>query len=386
MDKKVCSQCGRELPFWFYNKSRDKKDGLRSECRFCYVSKRYNQSPKESEVKPFRKCKMCQKTFAITSFPKDENSYDGISYFCKDCHKTYNSARVIKKSSTEEPIVFEKKCQKCGRILPSSSFSKDHTRPDGLNARCKDCMREYKLKRKKEKQEKLLLDKGLEHIITCSYEDLELDERINDERNASWIGFVDWQHIETNPIDIHPRLEHGIYIKEFANNNYFMYNYQYLGCEIGYPSFNYRDIRSSYIRFQTGCFHESYPQSELDGWMANTEKELQIIQNWGYANDKIVELTTIGELAQSHDYIGIFAKNGAVFVLDDEDVEEDGTITIYTEIINDFHYYKGEVTGIHPDTKCIAWRNRENIVEPMQLKEVCNLTQDELEFLLTPLK
>lgn len=52
-----------------------------------------------------------------------------------------------------------KLCPRCKRILPSDSFSKNSSRPDGLQAYCKDCQRQqsqdYKQKRTAKRRERI---------------------------------------------------------------------------------------------------------------------------------------------------------------------------------------------------------------------------------------
>lgn len=52
-----------------------------------------------------------------------------------------------------------KLCPRCKRILPLDSFSKNSSRPDGLQAYCKDCQREqvqnYKQKRTVKRRERI---------------------------------------------------------------------------------------------------------------------------------------------------------------------------------------------------------------------------------------
>lgn len=406
MEYKVCSRCRKQLPVEFFNKNNNKSDGLRSECRFCYIKSRYNNSPKEDKVKPFRQCKMCHRTFSIATFPKDPNSYDGVSYFCKECHKAYDKAFVVLKkivphpSDNNNPNQY-KVCNKCGRLLPLTMYSKDRTRPDGLNSRCKDCMSQYKKNKYDNEHPKKTKAKSKVDVNNISYEnfmgnlssnDILADELIEMERDESWSKYVDWDKIDETYLDIHPRLEYGVFKQEFTHNNYFMYNYVYCdGFDVNYPFFYYRDIRSSEMRFHDKIFHESQEQCELGRWMADTSKELEFIKKWGYAEDIVVELITFGELAERHDYIGIFAKNGSAFILDDEETLDDGLVNIYMEIVNDFHWYSAEITNIPPETKCIAWRKVKH-EKPKEQEIVnnntseCNLSQDELDFLLTPLK
>lgn len=52
-----------------------------------------------------------------------------------------------------------KLCLRCERILPLDSFSKNSSRPDGLQAYCKDCQRQqsqdYKQKRTVKQRERI---------------------------------------------------------------------------------------------------------------------------------------------------------------------------------------------------------------------------------------
>lgn len=52
-----------------------------------------------------------------------------------------------------------KLCPRCKRILPLDSFSKNSSRPDGLQAYCKDCQRQqsqdYKQKRTVKRRERI---------------------------------------------------------------------------------------------------------------------------------------------------------------------------------------------------------------------------------------
>lgn len=408
MEYKVCSKCRKQLPVEFFNKNNNTSDGLRSECRFCYIKSRYNNSPKEDKVKPFRQCKMCHRTFSVATFPKDPNSYDGVSYFCKECHKLYDKAFIVPKKVEMHPadnndLNSYKVCHKCGRVLPLTMYSKDRTRPDGLNSRCKDCMSLYKKNKydkehpKKDTKKMDIYSKGeLAYLPSdvsddLTYNDLMNDERIEEERDESWSKYMNWDKLDEEYCEIHPRLEYGVFKKEFTHNNHFMYNYLFLKGYMNYPAFQYRDARSSELRFQKRNFSESEDYEDNSGWMADTEKELDIIKKWGHAEDVVVELLTIGELAERHNYIGIFAKNGSAFILDDEEILEDGSVTIYTEIVNDYHFYSGEIRNIPPETKCIAWRKvkqekpKEQEIVNNNTSE-CNLSQDELDFLLTPLK
>ena len=46
-----------------------------------------------------------------------------------------------------------KVCYKCGRALPIEQFSKDKSKKDGLNGKCKECDAQYREEHKEERQQ-----------------------------------------------------------------------------------------------------------------------------------------------------------------------------------------------------------------------------------------
>jgi hypothetical protein len=50
--------------------------------------------------------------------------------------------------------VAEKECYGCGKVKPASEFHASKVEDDGLQNRCKDCQREYRARRKVEKNGK----------------------------------------------------------------------------------------------------------------------------------------------------------------------------------------------------------------------------------------
>lgn len=74
---------------------------------------------------------------------------------CKDCgmlfpKSHFSKGRTICKKCTVEISKNSKTCKKCGVTKKASSFSKDKRNSDGLHAWCKDCKKEYMIKKRKE--------------------------------------------------------------------------------------------------------------------------------------------------------------------------------------------------------------------------------------------
>jgi uncharacterized OB-fold protein len=72
-----------------------------------------------------------------------------------------------------------KKCSKCGRELPITSYSKKTGAKDGLQEMCRDCkaayMREYTSRKKQDKVEKIIVKQEEQpHALMKIYTDPEL--------------------------------------------------------------------------------------------------------------------------------------------------------------------------------------------------------------------
>lgn len=72
-----------------------------------------------------------------------------------------------------------KKCSKCGRELPITSYSKKTVAKDGLQEMCRDCkaayMREYTSRKKQDKVEKIIVKQEEQpHALMKIYTDPEL--------------------------------------------------------------------------------------------------------------------------------------------------------------------------------------------------------------------
>lgn len=84
-------------------------------------------------------CIKCKENKELSEFYKCSASKDGYNSYCKECNKKEVAKNRKNNRNKEKKEVFEKKCQRCGRILPISFFNKDIGRIDGYSCSCKEC-------------------------------------------------------------------------------------------------------------------------------------------------------------------------------------------------------------------------------------------------------
>lgn len=90
-----------------------------------------------------RLCTKCLRFLSWDSFYRSKLGANGKMSICKTCMDRSNHAYVDRiKSNTSVTPITEKKCSKCGRVLPVSCFYRLVTRLDGLEGSCKECRRE----------------------------------------------------------------------------------------------------------------------------------------------------------------------------------------------------------------------------------------------------
>ena len=153
-----CRICGLTLPIKMFNKNKERKNGYYNFCKNCQknkikeIEKRWEQERNKARFEFSldevleKKCKICGKILPVSKFWKRRASKDGYGHYCKECesNKIKKRNKLLKKRSfPEELIPKEKHCNKCGRLLPSSKFSRDSTASDGLSSICKECYSEY---------------------------------------------------------------------------------------------------------------------------------------------------------------------------------------------------------------------------------------------------
>ena len=106
------------------------------------------EAPKE---KPgTRVCKQCGRELPLEQFTRSCKSRDGYTHTCKECFSAQMSEKKkalwASKPKKEKPVQEQevlpegqKRCRRCGRILPVTAFGRHATTPDHLHPTCTEC-------------------------------------------------------------------------------------------------------------------------------------------------------------------------------------------------------------------------------------------------------
>lgn len=128
---KKCTKCGEWLVASSVNfyKHKGGKYGLRAECKKCRKKyfRVYDKKRREKELQ---------------------------EYFIEQRRKELEEKKTKEKNAEAKVTVTEKRCKKCGRILPAKAFYKNKAHKDGLQPYCKECQNEYAKERYYEHIEK----------------------------------------------------------------------------------------------------------------------------------------------------------------------------------------------------------------------------------------
>ena len=100
-----------------------------------------------------KRCHRCKKWKGRSRFSRNRTQKDGLQLYCKQCVRDYRLKRVgagrVKKYFTYEEShrivdgVKEKRCYRCKKWKDRSRFSRSRKLKDGLCAICKQCARDY---------------------------------------------------------------------------------------------------------------------------------------------------------------------------------------------------------------------------------------------------
>lgn len=100
--KKKCPRCTRELDLINFYKVKSNKAGLYTYCKECAVKDtqhRQKSAVKFSVVE--KKCGMCQVVKSSSDFYKNNYYANGLSQYCKDCRKKYESSPLRHQQAAE---------------------------------------------------------------------------------------------------------------------------------------------------------------------------------------------------------------------------------------------------------------------------------------------
>lgn len=141
-----CTKCGEWLVASSVNfhKAKTGKYGLKAECKECI--KKYNKEYRETNkgaIKEYNK-----------AYKRKRREKKLEEYFIEQRRKELEEKKAKEEDAEAKVTVTEKRCSKCGRILPAEAFYKHKTTKDGLHPYCKECQKERRKERYYEHIEK----------------------------------------------------------------------------------------------------------------------------------------------------------------------------------------------------------------------------------------
>jgi hypothetical protein len=113
-----------------------------------------------------KNCTYCKKDIELGSFSKDVSRPDGLEKTCKECRKKQREDR--KKARKDANIPSHKKCNSCKKTLSSGKFDKTPDTMDHLHSECKICKRKKRQVIKKANKEIKLPDKYEKICSSCN--------------------------------------------------------------------------------------------------------------------------------------------------------------------------------------------------------------------------
>jgi len=140
-----CRKCGEDYALSDMPKDASGRFGVAPRCRKCRANKMsaYRSSIRglKSPTPAEKQCSHCGETKCSSEFYRNSCRRDGISSHCKACDRNrmegYKKPRLAVFTLA---IPDHKTCPQCNQLLPSSSFSVDAKRKDGLNRYCRTCL------------------------------------------------------------------------------------------------------------------------------------------------------------------------------------------------------------------------------------------------------
>lgn len=98
-----------------------------------------------------KRCSKCKKLKLEIEFNKDKRTKDGLDYKCKQCVKDKSLNYKLKNKIKNSNINFNgtKICMTCNKELPKLEFNIKRTTKDGLQYNCKDCFEKEQIIRRK---------------------------------------------------------------------------------------------------------------------------------------------------------------------------------------------------------------------------------------------
>ncbi len=96
-----------------------------------------------------KRCSKCGETKGVDEFYGHPRSKDGLDHRCKPCIKEYQAL-----APRYDVSVTEKTCGSCGVTKGAAEFNKRRANPSGLDHRCRDCSKKESAKHQKDNPDK----------------------------------------------------------------------------------------------------------------------------------------------------------------------------------------------------------------------------------------
>lgn len=142
---RVCTICKRELDESCFSINRARKDGLTTYCKDC--QKAYNSKRKlKPKINVTHKiCTSCKQDLDISNFNLCSCTKDGHEARCRKCQNNAEARLQYYKERNNEikPQITHKICSKCGQDLSINDFHVNKNTKDGYNIWCRFCQKEY---------------------------------------------------------------------------------------------------------------------------------------------------------------------------------------------------------------------------------------------------
>ncbi len=131
-----------------------------------------------------KKCSKCKKTKPLKEFVKDVNCPNGYRSYCKICNnKLATQNRRTRRTRLGTIEVHSKECQSCKRDLPASEYHSFIDSRDGLQSKCKSCVRTLRQKKRSENPDHYYGIR-LERVFGISLEEYQEMEKNQDYKCA----------------------------------------------------------------------------------------------------------------------------------------------------------------------------------------------------------
>lgn len=209
VSEKRCPMCDKIKKMSDFGRDSSRPDGRYTYCKSCRL-KPNTRWEEENELfgKNLKKCSKCDKIKPVTSFDSDKTKRLGLASSCKACTQARRKQKHSDWHANKETLehLFSKgksKCTKCNAVKPLNCFLKSNRTKFGIYRTCKDCSTKYRKNRDPSIRDYVVWDVYTEDNFVCYLCDEPVD--INQRH----------PHPKSPSIDhVHPLSRGGLDIRE----------------------------------------------------------------------------------------------------------------------------------------------------------------------------